>query len=136
MFISRSINREYLIAGNPEVAGGLLKHLARSTDASVRARVAENIATPLSTLMQLVNDEDKEVRLSLSVNKSLPKMLLAKLAKDADPDVRFEIADNAQMPKHLLELLSEDENPYVAHRAQLTLTRLQSLDLTACAVCA
>lgn len=41
MFVSRSIAKEYLIAGNPDIATGLLKSLAHSSDAKVRARVAE-----------------------------------------------------------------------------------------------
>lgn len=115
---------QYLIAGDTQLTALLLNELSKSRDAAVRARVAENVATPTSVLLRLLEDEDAYVRLSLSYNPSLPRMFLQQLATSDSVDVRYGLAENALLSPCILETLAGDENPYVALRAEETLSRL------------
>ena len=122
------ITTEYLLAGSSEVSVPELKRLTRSADAAVRARVAENIVTPIGSLLRLLNDESGEVRLSLSHNKALPSIFLAQLAHDRDVDVRYGMAENPNLSASILRTLLTDENPYVADRAEQTLLRIAATE--------
>jgi len=125
MFTSKQKTTEYILAGNLTLSPRLLDDLSFSSEARIRARVAENPATPLLTLVRLLSDVDANVRLSLSHNPSLPRMFLGHLAVDADPDVRYGLAENPRLPQSVLEILAKDDNPYVSQRASRTLMRLR-----------
>ena len=88
---------------------------------TIRARVAENPATPTWLLYHLSQDEDHHVREMLAENPCVTQELLRFLAKDNCDDVRFGLAENPQMPLEILETLIEDKNPYIAARAVKTL---------------
>jgi len=124
MYKPKQITTAYILAGNTNVSPSLLDVLARSHDSTIRARVAENIATPLHTLFRLLQDHDSEVRSSLAQNPAAPKSILDVLSSDESADVRLSLAENHNLPDVFLQFLSTDENPYVSHRASLTLSRL------------
>lgn len=122
MFDPRIVPQEYLLAGDSKASRVQLQTLSESRDVVVRSRVAENPATPLTTLVHLLRDESADVRISLSNNPEVSVLFLLELAADADPDVRFALAENSALPDLILLFLSADENPYVASRAQKTLS--------------
>ncbi len=124
MFKSTTLMTEYLLASNPEALPEILHEIAESPDPTLRARVAENRSTPLSTLVLLLADKNGDVRLSLSHNPALPAMFLSQLVLDPDPDVRLGLAEDYRLPLSLLKVLAADENPYVAHKALRTLSGL------------
>jgi hypothetical protein len=115
----------YVQAGHQTTPATLLRDFARSDCPIIRARIAENKATPLPILFELLLDTNSDVRISLSQNPSLPMIFLTQLARDEDPDVRYGMAENTFLPVNILEILANDENPYVSHRA------LKSLSLAA-----
>jgi hypothetical protein len=124
MFSSTQAVAQYVIAGNPQVSSQLLESFSRSPEPRVRARVAENAATPVHVLTRLLQDNNTDVRLSLSNNQKLPKIFMAQLARDESPDVRLGLAENPLVPKSILQVLTSDDNPYVSSRARRTLDRL------------
>ena len=117
---------EYITAGSPYTSVRQLIELAESTYAKVRRRVAENPNSPLCLLSLLLKDEDPDVRLSIASNPGATFRLIESLAVDHCADVRLALAENHHLPMILLIKLCLDENPYVAHRAQLTVSHLQS----------
>lgn len=112
----------YLLAGQQSSSVRVLRELARSSCPILRARVAENKATPIPILFELLLDTHADVRISLSQNQSLPLIFLTQLARDEDPDVRYGMAENPFLPVNILEILANDENPYVSHRALKSLS--------------
>jgi hypothetical protein len=117
-------HRDYILAGNPDTMEHVLVELARHTVPMVRGRVAENVHTPLGTLIKLALDEDVEVRVALSHNAKLPPPLMWYLCTDPSNDVRYSMAENPHFSAEVLQHLAEDANPYVAFRARRTLDTL------------
>jgi len=110
----------YIVAGYTTLNPRQLAILAYCGSSKIRARIAENPATPLWLLYHLSQDEDPSVRAMLAENVSVPMQLLESLAQDKSCDVRFTLAENPKMPLEILQILLEDENPYVASRAGKT----------------
>lgn len=125
MFSNLTTQEHYLLAGNPELSVSALEHLSWSTDARVRARVAEHSNSSLRTLYRLAHDESEDVRQSIGYNARFHSTLLHLLAEDRSVTVRYALAENGLLPVAILEKLVGDENPYVAHRAAKTLSRMQ-----------
>jgi hypothetical protein len=111
----------YIEACNPIASPNRLRELAQDCRAVIRARVAENIYTPLDVLEQLSVDPSPDVRMSVTLNNAAPVVLRWVLATDPCPDVRFAIAENSHTAMAILVWLTADENPYVAWRAEETI---------------
>lgn len=91
----------------------------------------EEVLNHFEELFQHKKEEDNQESytrwlLSVAEEANASDDILWLLVEDPNPDVRFCLAENYSIDAAMLELLREDENPYVAHRAQQTLTRLQS----------
>jgi len=76
------------------------------------------------TLDRLPYAQFVDVRIAVADHPDTSIGVLAELAEDESPDVRFAIAENHNVGREILFKLTEDENPYVAHRARITLQRL------------
>lgn len=116
-----TISKVYLKAGRLSTTPRTLARLAREACEKIRARVAENKATPAHALKILGKDKCPDVRIAVGSNSGTPVKVLWMLALDLSPDVRFSLAENNGLSAIILIWLSEDENPYVALRAQRTL---------------
>jgi hypothetical protein len=113
----------YIIAGWEKLLPHQLALLAYCGSPRIRARVAENSATPTWLLYHLSQDACPRVRAVLAENPSVTREILDALAKDSSDDVRYSLAENAQIPLEILQVLIEDDNPFVAARAARTLNR-------------
>ncbi len=117
---------EYIAAGSPSTPVQQLTKLAKSPDGKVRRQVAENPNCPLSILFLLLSDDLPEVRESIASNPIAPFSLIECLLGDLCAEVRFALAEDHHLPADFLIRLCLDENPYVANRAQITVSHLQS----------
>ncbi|MDY0910096.1 hypothetical protein [Microbacterium sp. CFBP9034] len=125
------------IASNIAAPDFVLAKLARESDIHVRCRVAENPATPTSTLFELAGNAEKDLQYgiggSLTKNPNLPRNavellishpglriwvaqsprtpvdILIKLTADSDPQVRKAAGCNPATPESVAEALCEDE---------------------------
>lgn len=117
-------NSEYFEAGRRNTSSRLLSKLAKSPCPKIRARVAENPASPSRLIEALSQDDNEDVRIGIGYNPSTPIATLWNLAMDQHLDVRFSLAENANTIPLILLWLSEDDNPYIAQRAQTTMSIL------------
>ncbi len=124
MFGSNSWIDKYIRAGKQETQDCELLELARSDDAKIRTRVAENPNTTRHILRLLARDDNPEVRLAVGLNKSSPLDLILDLVLDENPTVRYGMAEDPNLPLNLLSILCQDENVYVSQRALKTLAQL------------
>jgi hypothetical protein len=89
----------------------------------VRQAVASNPSTPPEALEKLAEDSVSDVRRAVASNPAAPAEALERLAGDLSGPVRLKVARNAATPTRLLNRLQCDENEWVAHWAQLQLSR-------------
>lgn len=115
---------DYFKAGRSDTSVEALYILACDETLKVRARVAENQATPELLLQDLSRDEDEEVRIAVGRNPKTPLRVILRLAFDQHDDVRYSIAENASTHLLILLCLANDENPYVSDRALRTMRRI------------
>lgn len=119
----------YLRAGNSTDCDELLR-LAAHGETLIRMRVAENVRTPLATMVKLASDSNPEVRAALSENPAVPNFIMTLLAEDEHSDVRFSVADNPHTPIYILAKLILDSNCFVAARARKWFERsIESFEL-------
>ncbi|MDZ4833315.1 MAG: hypothetical protein SGJ27_05895 [Candidatus Melainabacteria bacterium] len=116
-----TISKFYLQAGRPSTSPEILAILSNAVCEKIRARVAENKATPVHLLQILSEDKCADVRIAVSCNSATPAQVLWMLALDRNPDVRLSMAENHNLSSTILIWLAGDENPYVALRAERTL---------------
>jgi hypothetical protein len=114
----------YLAAGQVKTPIQDLFELALDMDQAIRARVAQNPASPPQLMLILLNDPAADVRVGLSENPKAPFFILQRLVIDEDIHVRYDMAENRHMPEILLRRLMDDDNPYVALRASRTVNAL------------
>jgi len=112
------------IASDPETPGEIIEHLARTDDERLLERIAEHPNVSPFLLEILASHPSHNVRSAVADNPNVPEELLMELCNDRHPDVRYQMADNPCMSTDVLNVLAEDSHPYVAHRARLTLMRL------------
>lgn len=86
--------------------------------------ISRSVVTPAYILRRLASSSDAEMKMAVADHLNTPASVLVMLSQDENPDVRFALAENHNMSRDLLVKLSLDSNPYVAHRAQITLSRL------------
>jgi hypothetical protein len=96
---------------DPGLEGEFLRQLAGQTIWS-RVLAAQNPATPLEALHELVRDLEWSVRQAVAMNPALTAELLVSLAQDPEREVRQAVAEHRHTPQALLsELLHDiDEN--------------------------
>lgn len=115
------------IASDPQTPAVVLRGIAceiRSID--ILSRIAANPATSADVLAVLAKHPDKEVRLAVASNHNANMLVVMPLTTDDSPTVRFVLAENPFTDDLVLESLTLDENPFVAHRASVTIERLQN----------
>ncbi|MBK9144625.1 MAG: hypothetical protein IPM23_19210 [Candidatus Melainabacteria bacterium] len=112
---------DYIAAGDPQAPAGILWKIYRCGDYKTRRRLAENPATPVSLLRELLDDPHPEVRASVASNSSAPEDFLDRLCSDPDIDVRLSLAQETSLPEKYLLRLLEDSNPYVCDFARSSL---------------
>ena len=119
---------DYFRAGRSDTSEQTLNKLAQDSRPKIRARVAENRATPQMTLKKLSRDSNEEVRIAVGCNPSTPLRVILRLAFDEHLDVRYSLAENPNLDSSILLRLANDENPYVSQRALKTIQRVSSGD--------
>lgn len=112
------------IACDPDTPGEILEHLARTDNETLLERIAEHPNASPFLLEILASNPSPDVRAAVAENPNVPDEILGELLFDNHPDVRFRIAENPSMHPDVLNELCEDSNPYVAHRARLTLMKM------------
>lgn len=100
----------------------ILDMLSQDNVNLVRALVATNPNTPVSTLEKLFSDE-KIVRDGLSGNPNTPQKLLNILADDSDKMVRLRVVENPSTTKAILEKLQDDVEDSVKIAAKIRLEK-------------
>lgn len=115
---------DYFRAGRSDTAVETLYILACDESLRIRARVAENQATPELLLQDLSRDQNEEVRIAVGRNPRTPLKVILQLAFDQHDDVRYSLAENASTHLIILLCLANDENPYVKDRALKTMQRI------------
>lgn len=108
---------------DPSLEGEFLQQLARQSPWS-RALAAQNPATPLEALRELISDSEWSVRQAAARNPALTPEMLAMLAQDADRDVRQAVAEHPHTPQATLCALLRDADENV----RLTALRHPRLD--------
>ncbi len=112
------------LASDLKSAPGVLDRLARTLNAQVQQRVAENTSTGRETLELLSHHESSDVRSAVAQNHSTCSSTLDSLSHDASSDVRYAMAEDTRTSTMHLQSLATDENPYVQDRAKRTQSRL------------
>jgi len=115
---------DYFRAGRSDTSVEALYVLACNESLKIRARVAENPATPELLLQDLSRDRNEEVRIAVGRNPATPLRVILQLAFDQHDDVRYSLAENASTHLIILLCLANDENPYVSDRALKTMQRI------------
>jgi hypothetical protein len=114
------------IATDPETPAELLEPLARTDNERLLERIAEHPNVSPFLLEILASHPSPDVRAAVAENPNVPDRILADLCNDIHDDVRYRIAENASTSAERLMNLAEDPNPYVAHRARLTLMKVDA----------
>ncbi len=112
------------IASDPNTPSEILEHLARTDNTRLLEKIAENPNSKPFLLEILASHPSPDVRSAVSENPNVPEDIVATLCQDDHPDVRFRLAENPYIGAKVLNDLAEDSNPYVAHRARLTLMKM------------
>lgn len=112
------------IASDPETPSELLEPLARTDNERLLERIAEHPNVTPFLLEILASHPSPDVRAAVAENPKVPDDILDELCNDSHPDVRYRIAENPNTRPERLASLTEDSNPYVAHRAKLTLMKM------------
>jgi hypothetical protein len=76
------------LAGSPAASRQLLASLAKSSDVTIRSRVAQNPLAPGAVAEALANDPEASVRMGVHKNTKLSHATLERLLADPDPKVR------------------------------------------------
>jgi hypothetical protein len=121
---------QWALAVNPSTPGHVLHSLVDGAPTPMIERIAENPNATTALLTQLASHACPEVRAAVAENSNTPQQIVFDLAQDECLDVRYGIAENPHMPLVVLDMLAHDENPYVAHRARLTIHRVQFVPRT------
>jgi hypothetical protein len=112
------------IVSDPETPGELLEHLAKTDNERLLERIAEHPNLSPFLLEILASHPLPGVRAAVAGNPNVPADVLMSLCNDGHDDVRYSIAENPSMSPEILDYLVEDSNPFVAHRARLTLMKM------------
>ncbi len=112
------------IASDPETPTELLEHLAKTDNERLLERIAEHPNLSPFLLEILASHPSPGVRAAVAENPNVTDDILMALCNDSHDDVRYSIAENPSMRPEVLANLIEDSNPFVAHRARLTLMKL------------
>ncbi len=120
----------WALAVNPTTPGHVLDSLVEDAAPSMLERIAENPNATSALLTRLANHSCPAVRSAVAENANTPQQIVFDLAQDECLDVRYSIAENPHMPLVVLDMMAHDENPYVAHRADLTIHRVQFVPRT------
>jgi hypothetical protein len=118
------------LAVNPTTPGHVLEGLVEGAVRAMLERIAENPSATATLLIRLACHDCPEVRAAVAENTNTPQQIVFDLAQDECLDVRYSIAENPHMPLVVLDMLAHDDNPYVAHRARLTIHRVQFVPRT------
>jgi len=113
------------IASDPNTPAEILEHLARTDNTRLLEKIAEHPNVKPFLLEILASHSSPDVRAAVSENPNVPEDIVATLCQDDNPDVRFQLAENPYIGEGALNELADDSNPYVAHRARLTLLRME-----------
>lgn len=96
----------------------MLAHRASILDAyahdprwSIRAEVARNLRTSVSTLRRLSRDASAAVRSAVAGNRKTDRLTLLALALDGDPEVIDAVASNPNTPASVILRLIDDVSP-------------------------
>lgn len=96
----------------------MLEHRASILDAyshdprwSIRAEVARNFRTAISTLRRLSRDASAAVRSAVAGNRKTDRLTLVALAMDDDPEVIDAVASHPDTPAQVVVRLVGDVNP-------------------------
>jgi len=123
-------SHDFLIAGSPLTSPDLLRDFGDSQDATMRQRVAANVAVPHDVCVKLAGDKSVTVRCELARNPRVPYLVLKAMTSDDSSAVRFAVAECAYTPVPLLHKLEVDPNPKVQARARRTLMNVSRLNET------
>ncbi len=115
---------EYIKAGSTSTPEEHLADLSKSSNHSIRMRVAENQRTPSGVLESLAHDSHPDVRLAVGTNPSTPLDIVYGLALDSDATVRLGMAEDPSTRFRVLRILANDGMADVSCRAQKTLSTL------------
>ena len=107
------------LAKSPATQPLVLKHLANHSYGMTSIKLAENINTPIDTLLNLASKEqDTYIRKVLACSVNTPSGVLKYLSKDKDKSVRLSIAENPNTSLSILEELANDTNKKVYESAK------------------
>jgi len=115
----------FCIASDPNTPAEILEHLARTDNTRLLEKIAEHPNVKPFLLEILASHTSPDVRAAVSENPNVTEDIVATLCQDDHPDVRFRLAENPNLSLDALNELAEDSNPYVAHRARLTLMKME-----------
>lgn len=128
MMFSEKYSRQTALASVQKVLDATLTDaelasLSRSDEAKIRAAVAEQPATPLTTLLKLASDESKVVRVGVARNPrpDMPADLHAQLAEDKSADVIYALIDNPVVSDALIGRLARQFHKEYASAARARL---------------
>jgi len=121
---SRCLPIALCIASDPETPTELLERLATTDNERLLERIAEHPNLSPFLLEILASHPSPDVRAAVAENPNVTAEILTALCNDSHDDVRYSIAENPSMSPDTLSMLIEDSNPFVAHRARLTLMKM------------
>lgn len=109
----------------PDLTDHELATLARSYEAKVRAVVAENAATPLTSLILLAQDTAPAVRAGVARNPraDMPASIRQDLAKDRSAEVIFALIANPAVPRSIIAKLARAHHKEYAAAARRRIAR-------------
>ncbi|MGH9553994.1 MAG: hypothetical protein ACRD3W_31740, partial [Terriglobales bacterium] len=87
--------------------------------------LAKSMSTPATVLRRLAQSSEASVRAAVATNPHTPVDLTWVLCRDNNPVVRAALARSSDLPEAVLHLLLADENVLVAQLANQTRSRLR-----------
>lgn len=106
--VDREASVRAAVACNPATPSPVLEALSRDEDVDVRRAIARNSSTPPKVLEKLAEDADQKVRGWVALHLSTPVAVLESMARSPDMLIRATAARNASMPVPMLTELAED----------------------------
>ena len=92
----------------------------------MRTWVVHNKTVPLEVLKVLAKDTDRSIRASVADKRKLDPELFEVLSRDSDEVVRQRIAINKKTPVEIVERLVDDDVPLVRDAALKSSRRMQA----------
>ncbi len=108
---------KFRLAVNCRIDPEILHELAKDTDPSIRAAVAQNPNISYRTQFMLAQCNDSRILEALANNTHTSIDILADLAKHSDGYVRMRVAENKQTSQETLNELTNDPNLSVKEKA-------------------